>query len=56
MIFCTQTYVYLKDSTDVKISTFLDKNGGDEAVDHEMEQVLVSTIDTTTLPYRDTSK
>ena len=29
--------MYLKASADVKISTFLEKNGGDEAVDHEMD-------------------
>ncbi len=27
----------LKASADVKISTFLEKNGGDEAVDREMD-------------------
>ena len=29
--------MYLKGSADVKMSTFLEENGGDEAVDHEMD-------------------
>ncbi len=30
-------FMYLKASADVKISTFFEKNGRDEAVDHEMD-------------------